>query len=373
MEKKSELMKTLKELTEKRLPSNEVEALFEPYKNVVFPLSFSFVSSERSFGSQQDATYNEGYKVICNAENWNVEAAILFTPEDNTLVESYDPGQDFEVNVRFIDYDSLYQQAIFGKLSSELAAPEEEEEAKFPPIPVRPKLRKSSVLTNFEKKQQQKLLDLRDSLVDAMAGVAKDNLRSDADEGDSSAFGIHQADAGSDAYDRDFALNLLSQEQDALHEIEEALKRIDYGTYGICEMSKKKIINARLEAIPFARYTVECQAQIERESGYRGGRRLPDRGISGLMDDDLPIIDQSYPPKDPIEVKNENIFLKESKAHTEIPAIKAISISLIILIAVITLTIMFLSGKHDNSQTFKDSEQQIQEKKKEPVTHPKEP
>ncbi|HIL54273.1 MAG TPA: hypothetical protein EYG40_04470 [Verrucomicrobia bacterium] len=118
-----------------------------------------------------------------------------------------------------------------------------------------------------------------------MAGVAKDNLRSDADGGDSSAFGMHQADAGSDAYDRDFALNLLSQEQDALHEIEEALKRIDYGTYGICEISKKKIINARLEATPFARFTVECQAQIEREGGYRGGRRLPDRGISGLMDD----------------------------------------------------------------------------------------
>ncbi len=159
-----------------------------------------------------------------------------------------------------------------------------EEEAKFPPIPERQELRKSD-LTNFEKNQQQKLLDLRDSLVDAMAGVAKDNLRSDADAGDSSAFGMHQADAGSDAYDRDFALNLLSQEQDALHEIEEALKRIDYGTYGICEMSKKKIINARLEAIPFARYTVECQAQIERESGNRGGRRLPDRGISGFMDD----------------------------------------------------------------------------------------
>ena len=72
---------------------------------------------------------------------------------------------------------------------------------------------------------------------------------------------------------------------DALHEIEEALKRIDYGKYGICEMSKKKIIHARLEAIPFARYTVDCQAQIERETGHRGGRRLPHRGVSNLMDD----------------------------------------------------------------------------------------
>ena len=127
MEKKSELMKALKELTEKRLLSNEVEALFEPYKDVVFPLSLSFVSSERSLGSQKDATYNEGYKVICNAENWDVEVAILFAPEDNTLVESYDSGQNFEADVSFIDYDSLYQRAIFGKLGSKLDLSEEEE------------------------------------------------------------------------------------------------------------------------------------------------------------------------------------------------------------------------------------------------------
>ena len=127
MEKKSELMKALKELTEKRLLSNEVEALFEPYKDVVFPLSLSFVSSERSFGSQKDVTYNEGYKVICNAENWDVEVTILFAPEDNTLVESYDSGQNFEADVSFIDYDSLYQRAIFGKLGSKLDLSEEEE------------------------------------------------------------------------------------------------------------------------------------------------------------------------------------------------------------------------------------------------------
>ena len=178
------------------------------------------------------------------------------------------------------------KKAATKKLVRRAPAPKKEEEEDIPPIPVRPKLRKSSKLSNFEKKQQQKLRDLRDSLVDAMAGVARDNLRSDADGGDSSAFGMHQADAGSDAYDRDFALNLLSQEQDALHEIEEALKRIDYGTYGVCEMSKKKIIQARLEAIPFARYTVECQAQIEKESGLRGGRRLPDRSnMMGFMDE----------------------------------------------------------------------------------------
>jgi len=120
-------------------------------------------------------------------------------------------------------------------------------------------------LNPFLKKQKARLLALRDGMLDSMAGVAKDNLRSRAEGNEASAFGMHQADAGSDAYDRDFALSLLSQEQDALYEIEEALKRIDNGTYGVCEISGKPIPHPRLEAIPFARLTVECQSQIEKQ------------------------------------------------------------------------------------------------------------
>jgi RNA polymerase-binding transcription factor DksA len=118
-----------------------------------------------------------------------------------------------------------------------------------------------------------------------MAGVAQDNLRSRAEGSEASAFGMHQADAGSDAYDRDFALNLLSQEQDALYEIEEAIKRVEDGTYGVCEMSGQKIPEARLEAIPFARLTVECQEKLEQQHGYMNrsyGR--PTRSLFGLMD-----------------------------------------------------------------------------------------
>jgi RNA polymerase-binding transcription factor DksA len=121
-------------------------------------------------------------------------------------------------------------------------------------------------LDPFTRKQKQKLLELRDAMVDSMAGVAQGTLRSRAEGSEASAFGMHQADAGSDAYDRDFALSLLSQEQDALYEIDEALKRIELGTYGKCEMSGKPIPHARLEAIPFARFTVECQSQLERQS-----------------------------------------------------------------------------------------------------------
>src|SRR5438477_6129205 len=74
-------------------------------------------------------------------------------------------------------------------------------------------------LDPFVRKQKEKLLQLRDAMVDSMAGVAQDTLRSRAEGSEASAFGMHQADAGSDAYDRDFALSLLSQEQDALYEI----------------------------------------------------------------------------------------------------------------------------------------------------------
>jgi DnaK suppressor protein len=126
--------------------------------------------------------------------------------------------------------------------------------------------RKGRRLDPFTRAQKDRLLQLRDAMVDSMAGVAQDTLRARAEGSEASAFGMHQADAGSDAYDRDFALSLLSQEQDALYEIDEALKRIDLGTYGVCEMSGKAIPRRRLEAIPFARFTVECQSQLEKQS-----------------------------------------------------------------------------------------------------------
>lgn len=121
----------------------------------------------------------------------------------------------------------------------------------------------------FLETQKTRLLDLRDHILDQMQEVAHESLRSDNGSDNASAHGLHQADAGSDAYERDFALSLLSQEQDALYEIEEALKRIENHTYGICEISGQGIPKARLEAIPFARYTVEQQAIIEKENRGR--------------------------------------------------------------------------------------------------------
>lgn len=137
----------------------------------------------------------------------------------------------------------------------------------------------------FLAKQRARLLTLKDTLLDSMNGVAKDSLRSRAEGSEASAFGMHQADAGSDAYDRDFALSLLSQEQDSLYEIDEALKRIATGSYGICEISGKPILHARLEALPFTRYTVECQAEIEKKNRYSRVRQ-PVASLFGLGDDE---------------------------------------------------------------------------------------
>src|SRR6476646_9233361 len=149
-------------------------------------------------------------------------------------------------------------------------------------------------LDPFVRQQKQKLLQLRDAVVDSMAGVAHGTLRSRAEGSEASAFGMHQADAGSDAYDRDFALSLLSQEQDALYEIDEALKRIDLGTYGKCEMSGKPISRARLEAIPFARFTVECQSQLKKQSKASRVRQSV-TSLFGLTDEEARDGDEEEP------------------------------------------------------------------------------
>jgi RNA polymerase-binding transcription factor DksA len=124
-------------------------------------------------------------------------------------------------------------------------------------------------LTPFLLRQRQRLLDLKDTLLDSMSGVARGNLHAGSE---TSAFGMHQADAGSDAYDRDFALSMLSKEQGSLYEIDEALKRIEDGTYGMCEICEKPIRHDRLEALPFTRYTVECQAELEKRQHHHSVR-----------------------------------------------------------------------------------------------------
>ena len=111
------------------------------------------------------------------------------------------------------------------------------------------------------------LLDLRDHLIDGVNFLASDNLKRTQREasGELSGYSLHMADAGTDNFDREFALSLVSNEQEALYEIEEALKRLEHSTYGVCGNCEKNIMKARLEAVPFARLCVTCQSDIEKD------------------------------------------------------------------------------------------------------------
>jgi RNA polymerase-binding transcription factor DksA len=119
-----------------------------------------------------------------------------------------------------------------------------------------------------------RLLELREQLLRQMDGLARESAQEMA------GYSLHMADSGTDNFDRDFALSLLSSDQDAIYEIEEALKRIERNTYGICELTGKPIPRSRLEAIPWTRFTVQAQAQLERDGALRQ-RRL---GTLGTID-----------------------------------------------------------------------------------------
>ena len=120
----------------------------------------------------------------------------------------------------------------------------------------------------------QRLLELREQLMRQMNGLAKESAQEMA------GYSLHMADSGTDNFDRDFALSLLSSDQDAIYEIEEALKRIEKNTYGVCELTGKNIPRTRLDAIPWTRFTVQAQAQLERDGALRQ-RRL---GALGTVD-----------------------------------------------------------------------------------------
>ncbi|MGJ8652183.1 MAG: TraR/DksA family transcriptional regulator [Opitutaceae bacterium] len=131
------------------------------------------------------------------------------------------------------------------------------------------------------KKFYKLLLDLRGHVSEELDLHTADTLKHSArEDSDVSGYGNHQADAASDTFDRDFALSLVSNEQDALNEIEEAIQRIKNGSYGVCEVTGKAIPKERLEAVPFARFSVEGQAEHEKNK-----RRKVNRDAGGLFGD----------------------------------------------------------------------------------------
>lgn len=111
----------------------------------------------------------------------------------------------------------------------------------------------------------ERLVKLREQMLRRQADLARDALEA------SPRFSQHMADAGTDHYQRDLALSMLSSEQEALYQIDQAIDRIRNGTYGICELTGKPIEARRLEAIPWTRFSAAAEKQLERN----GVRRRP--------------------------------------------------------------------------------------------------
>ena len=127
------------------------------------------------------------------------------------------------------------------------------------------------------------LVDMRDALHKGLAFHSEEALKKSGkdDAGDLSGYSQHLADAGTDTADRDFALSLISNEQEALKEIADAIERMKKGSYGTCEITGKPIPAARLIAVPFTRYSLEGQKELERNRRAhrrRGGNPLGEIG-----------------------------------------------------------------------------------------------
>ena len=115
------------------------------------------------------------------------------------------------------------------------------------------------------KKFKQLLIKLREKTVDEVENITKDTLKISQREasGDLSGYTLHMADVATDHYDREFSLELAGVEQRVVYQIDEALKRIEDSSYGLCLTCEKPISKKRLTAVPFAQYCIECQQKEE--------------------------------------------------------------------------------------------------------------
>ncbi len=120
--------------------------------------------------------------------------------------------------------------------------------------------RKKMFTASEMRKMRNLLINLRESIIGQINFLAKDNLSRSQNDAE---INFRSEEQGTDNYDRDFALNRVSLEQDNIFEIDEALNRIQIGTYGICEICKHPIEKARLMARPYAKMCISCKALTE--------------------------------------------------------------------------------------------------------------
>lgn len=137
------------------------------------------------------------------------------------------------------------------------------------------------------------LVELRNHIQNEVNLHAKDALKrsSKEDSGDLSGYSQHMADAGTDTFDRELALSILSNEQDALFEIDEAVQRMITGTYGICEITGKNIPKERLLVVPFTRCSLEGQRHLERNQRRMTQRSAGVGVFSEIFDDEASFLE----------------------------------------------------------------------------------
>ena len=122
----------------------------------------------------------------------------------------------------------------------------------------------------IEKEELAKLkeqLDIqRAKIVNGIDHIERDTLnKSQRDSsGDLSGYSFHMADQATDNFDTEFSLDIASNEQRFLNEIDGALKRIEEGVFGICEQCEKPIALKRLKVVPYARCCIKCQQGMEK-------------------------------------------------------------------------------------------------------------
>ncbi|OGX45330.1 MAG: hypothetical protein A3G38_01955 [Omnitrophica WOR_2 bacterium RIFCSPLOWO2_12_FULL_51_8] len=107
----------------------------------------------------------------------------------------------------------------------------------------------------------------REEIVDDIKHISDDTLKKSQKEasGDISGYTYHMADVATDTYDREFSLGLASSEGQFLYELDDAMKKTEDGTFGICESCKSLISKVRLKVVPHARLCVRCQQKKEKK------------------------------------------------------------------------------------------------------------
>ena len=130
--------------------------------------------------------------------------------------------------------------------------------------------KKDGKLTQSQlKKFKALLLEKRNELLGNVSYMEKDALHED--RSDLSSMPIHMADLGTDSYEQEFTLELMDSERKLIAEIDQALDRIEEGTFGICQVNGEPIPKPRLEAIPWARCCVACANLLEKKLTRRNG------------------------------------------------------------------------------------------------------